>query len=326
MIVRRSFPQVYKLKYRNGSPYWMVSARSKKWGMDERRTFGDEAEALQYAREVEARIVATGAQPTVPESVKSSATAYDKLVERLRPYDRKPEEAVDHYLKFLGEQQLRSVKPSISELADKWKAYREADKTLSKATRHELKLYSRFIRITWGDKKPDDITKQDIDLKLKAMPGNNTTRKKYLTYIRNFFNWVKDDKLLVFNPTDGLKFKLEPCEATFYNVEETKNLLQFVLKNEPDLIGYYALLTFAGLRPTEGARVQWQDINFTTGELYVRKGKTPQGISVSNPSHWNGCVTTRRGRNTGNHSFGYPPLAIERRRSGNQCRSGVQTF
>jgi len=40
------------------------------------------------------------------------------------------------------------------------------------------------------------------------------------------------------------------------------------------LIGYYALLTFAGLRPSEGSRVQWQDFNFKTNELYVRKGKT----------------------------------------------------
>ncbi len=35
-----------------------------------------------------------------------------------------------------------------------------------------------------------------------------------------------------------------------------------------------ALLTFAGLRPSEGARVQWEHINFTTNELHVIKGKT----------------------------------------------------
>ena len=46
------------------------------------------------------------------------------------------------------------------------------------------------------------------------------------------------------------------------------------MEHEKDLIGYYALLTFAGLRPSEGARVQWQDYSAKTNELYVRKGKT----------------------------------------------------
>jgi integrase len=34
------------------------------------------------------------------------------------------------------------------------------------------------------------------------------------------------------------------------------------------------LLAFAGLRPSEGARVQWHQINFVTNELHVIKGKT----------------------------------------------------
>jgi integrase len=50
------------------------------------------------------------------------------------------------------------------------------------------------------------------------------------------------------------------------------------------LLGYYALLTFAGLRPSEGARVRWEDINFETGELYVRKGKKEARHFILHPN------------------------------------------
>ena len=57
-----------------------------------------------------------------------------------------------------------------------------------------------------------------------------------------------------------------------YSPEDTKKLLRHVVEHQKDLVGYYALLTFGGLRPSEGARVQWQDYHFKTNELYVRKG------------------------------------------------------
>ena len=45
-------------------------------------------------------------------------------------------------------------------------------------------------------------------------------------------------------------------------------------EHHKDLVGYFALLTFAGLRPTEGKRVQWQDYSPKVHEVFVRKGKT----------------------------------------------------
>jgi integrase len=89
-----------------------------------------------------------------------------------------------------------------------------------------------------------------------------------------FFSWVKDEGHIHKNPTDGLSYKADDFNGAFYTPEQTANLLRYVVEHEKDLIGYYALLTFAGLRPTEGARVQWEDYNSKVNELYVRKGKT----------------------------------------------------
>lgn len=78
---------------------------------------------------------------------------------------------------------------------------------------------------------------------------SNNSRRKYLRFVRMFFSWVKDEGHVPKNPTDGIKFKADDFNGSFYNVETTERLLLYVAKNERDLIGYFALLTFAGLRP-----------------------------------------------------------------------------
>jgi hypothetical protein len=77
VIIRKSFPQVYKLTHRkSGEAYFLVSARSAKWGLQERRTFPTEKEALDCAREIEKQIKNFGAQPAVPAEKSVVADAY----------------------------------------------------------------------------------------------------------------------------------------------------------------------------------------------------------------------------------------------------------
>lgn len=89
-----------------------------------------------------------------------------------------------------------------------------------------------------------------------------------------FLSWVKDEGHIQQNPTDGIFYKPDGFNGAFYSPEVTKKLLRYVVEHERDLVGYYALLAFTGLRPSEGARVQWQDYCFKTNQLYVRDGKT----------------------------------------------------
>lgn len=275
MIIRKSFPQVYKLhRSESGQPYWQGCARSAKWQMNERKTFSTEKDALDWARAIEETIAKHGAQADVPKEKVVMADAYAKLIGRLTPYSKTPEEAVGFFLVHLGTEATRKAKPFIRDLVNKWHEFKKADTTLSKRTLTEIRSYARFIKRKWGDLKPDDAKRNQIDLLLKGLKISNTTRRKYLLYVRMFFSWVKDEGHLLQNPTDGIFYKPDDFNGDFYTPEVTKRLLRYVVEHEKDLIGYYALLTFAGLRPSEGARVQWQDYNSKTNELYVRKGKT----------------------------------------------------
>ena len=284
MIVRNTFPKVYKLTdSKTGKPYWQVDARSKKYGMNERPTFGSEKEALDRARAIAEQVAKFGAQPEVPREIKVQADAYGKLVGRLTPLGKTPEDAVTHYITFLGEDTLRKAKPPISELADQWRDFKLTNTTLSKKTVTEIRSYARFIKSRWGSLKPDEPKRNAIELLLRKMSVANNTRRKYLRYLRMFFGWMKDEHLIAADPTDGIFFKPDAFNADFYDVPTTKKLLRYVVEHEKDLIGYYALLTFAGLRPSEGARVQWEDYTFKTNELYVRKGKTHTRYIILEP-------------------------------------------
>jgi integrase len=267
--IRASFPQVYSHPYG-----FLVSARSRRYGLNERKNFPTEKEATDYARGVAERIVQHGKDPEVPKDRIQFASAYEKLMAKLSSYGRTPEEAVVHFLGHLGDEVAKQAKPFIRDLVDKWHEFKKADTTLSKRTLTEIRSYARFIKRKWGNLKPDDAKRNDIDLLLKGLKISNTTRRKYRLYVRMFFSWVKDEGHLLQNPTDGIFYKPDDFNGDFYTPEVTKRLLRYVVEHEKDLVGYYALLTFAGLRPSEGARVQWQDYSAKTNELYVRKGKT----------------------------------------------------
>lgn len=269
-VIRGTFPQVYRTP--DG---YMVSARSKKWGLDVRKTFPTEKEALDFRSQISESIEVNGAQPAVPKEIKIQADAYAKLVDRLTPHGKTPEEAVDHYVKFLGEEIIRQAKPTVGQLVDKFQSHKLLEK-VDEQYQNEIKVHCRFIKRTWGERRIDDLRKNEIETTLTKLHPNKNTRRKYLTFAKMFFNWVlgEDRAYILTNPATGIKIKTENFGKEFYPPETLKRFFRYVAENHKPLVGYYSLLAFAGLRPSEGARVQWEHVNISTGALHVIKGKT----------------------------------------------------
>ena len=115
------------MEHPNIGSYWMVSARSRKWGLNQRKTFNNEKDAEKYARQIEKQIIENGKQPTVPTEKIQSARSYERILEKLSPYCRTPEEAADHFLKHLGNEIAKQQKPCIRELVGQWKEFKYAD-------------------------------------------------------------------------------------------------------------------------------------------------------------------------------------------------------
>ena len=169
------------------------------------------------------------------------------------------EEAVEQLMRHKGDEIVRGTKPFIRDLADSWETFKLADTTLSERYLSEIHSYAIFIKRKWGGLKPDEIKRNDIDLLLKKLKISNNTRRKYRLYIHMFFSWVVNEGHILKNPTDGISFKPDDFNGDFYTPDETSKFLRYIVEHHKDLAGYFALLIFAGLRPTEGKRVQWQD-------------------------------------------------------------------
>lgn len=139
MIVRKTFPQVYALEHPKMGRYWLMSARSTKWGVNERKTFNNEDDALDYARQIEQRMLNHGKEPELPAEKLQAAESYESLVAKLAAHGRTPEEATAHFLTHLGSEAVRQAKPLIRVLADDWKAFKYLDTTLSPKTVIEVR-------------------------------------------------------------------------------------------------------------------------------------------------------------------------------------------
>lgn len=274
-IVRVKFPRVYEYIHPKTGTYFLVDARKKKWGLDERKTFPAKSLALKHATDIQEQLQKFGAQTNVPKEKVVMADRFEDLTVKLADFGKSPEDAVNHYIEHLGREALRQVKPFIRDLVDQWEQYKKSDQEVTHRYLNEVHSLCMFFKRTWGELKPDDIKRNDIELKLKGMKVKNNTRKKYRLFIGMFFKWVVDEGHLAKNPADTIKFKSEKYQGKCYSLEQTKKLFRHIIKTNRDLVGYFAVLTFAGLRPTEGLRVQWEDYNEKTNQLYVRKGKTP---------------------------------------------------
>jgi hypothetical protein len=258
-IIRVNFPRVYKIDRSKSVTYFLVDVRRKKWGLNERKTFSSKSLAIQYAIDIEKNLPKLIVPKDVPKEKVVLADRFEDLSSKLAEFQKSPEDAVKHYIEHMGQETLRQVKPFVSKLVDEWMTNKRADTTVSKRYLYELSRHAKFIKKKWGELKPDEVKKNAVDLMLKGMKVSNNTRRKFRIVIGMFFKWVMEEGHITKNPTTGLKFKSDEFNGAFYSVEETKKLLRYVVDHHKDLIGYFAVLTFAGLRPTEGLRVQWGD-------------------------------------------------------------------
>lgn len=255
------------------------------WGIDERYYPLTEKEALEKATSVLDELLEKGKSGEKNLSVTDSKIS--ALTERLNRYGKTIEDAVEHYIQYLGNKAITDIVPLISQLSERWKIGKinSKIKPISIRTKNEVKSYSRWISRTFGTLRPSEVTYNLCVEELDELDVRNVSRRQYNRYLKNFFNWCEKHKFISENPTKGILVTIASEEIHIYQPEKIKSILDLAQTDEfKPLLGFYILATFLGLRPTEAERVQWEDINFNTKEIYVRKGKTPARRFRMNPT------------------------------------------
>jgi integrase len=156
-----------------------------------------------------------------------------------------------------------------------WESYK-AQKPDSKAIRTDNSRFTKYLEPTLGKKEPHEIAPLDVDrIRIRASKGHSPqTVKHVLVLLKRIANYGTERNLCA-----GLSFKVKPpkvdnVKTEFLTDVQVESMLE-VLNTWPDrqTADMMLLSLLTGLRRGELYKLQWDDIDFQRGFLYVRKPK-----------------------------------------------------
>lgn len=118
----------------------------------------------------------------------------------------------------------------------------------------------------------DLFTVRDVEafLNSKRIQSRSTLRSRLST----LFMYAVRRKYRTDNPCDQLEAVTHTAEAPhILTTKEVEKVLKWLLAN-PRSLAWFALTTFAGLRPEEAQKTRWKDINFKEGWIRVEAQTT----------------------------------------------------
>jgi integrase len=167
-------------------------------------------------------------------------------------------------------------KTTVGECAEVWMARHEDKKPTLKQIRQPLSsLIARH-----GRDAIDQITHVHLDAWLRSIKLSPTTKHNYFRITRRFFSFCH--QWLEVIPRNPM-MKVPRPKKEFQDPEIlTPKQMQACLdvaeaEGNLPLIAYLCLGGFAGIRTEEILRMDWDDFNWTNGEVWVRKPKKVGG-------------------------------------------------
>jgi integrase len=279
----RPRPTLFEVRYSakpNRDNHWRIvgfknGKRIQYW-------YKTEPEAKAAADDQNAEITAHGTQVSLSSVVRLQAI---HAAERLRPYGKTIDEAVNHYVAYLN--QIASSVP-FSKLAiqirEEFKRRAQNNEASSRhiETMHETltKLESKF-----SDRSVATIETKEIREWLLGLPLAAKTRNKHRGYARQIFSLAVDYGYRPNNPVLGIKKFRERSteengEVSTISAEDTEKLFRAV---DPEVIPFLTLNFFCGIRRAVIERLNWSEVSIAKKRVIVPqyKGKNQKRYPVT---------------------------------------------
>jgi site-specific recombinase XerD len=141
--------------------------------------------------------------------------------------------------------------------------------------------FLQSVRVDWNN--PKKLERLDIVgfmNRLAGMKRSGTTRARKLASLRHFLKFLKENNIIEGNPAETvIRARKEERDPTVLFKNEYKALLFEAQGNSRD---YAILLTFlkSGIRESELAALEIDDIDYVHNELTVREGKGKKERSI----------------------------------------------
>lgn len=157
----------------------------------------------------------------------------------------------------------------------KGQAQRVGNGTLRPRTYTDTTDRLKPLRLQLGHLAIDVVDSDDIKHLLSGYKPQNAAN--YKRYISMFFRWAVKRDLVAGNPVEKLDaIKLEDDAPEIYEPKQVKAIIKACTEKGEDkeprreMLPYFALAFFAGIRPYEILRLKWKDIDLEEGVIHIR--------------------------------------------------------
>jgi integrase len=248
----------------NGRRYYCVTL-PKLGGGRKRRFFKDKAEAQALLRlaEVQQENYGTAAL-SISDALRVEAIECSEL---LQPYQKTLRDATKFYLAH-----LKAVTGSrkVSEIVADLLAARSADGMSARYLGDLRVRLGRFVA-TFGEEMIAGLSASRIDGWLRGLGVGPVTRNTYRRRLTALFNFSKRRGYVTENPVaDVERAKERETEIAILSVAELARLLECA---SSDMVPFWTIGAFAGLRRAEIERLIWSEVDFDAGVIEVKASK-----------------------------------------------------
>lgn len=141
------------------------------------------------------------------------------------------------------------------------------------------------FKAAWSGRTIGSIETSDIDAALTDGGWSGVNRKNYLRNLSVFFNAMLKQKKITANPCATVEAIPENIEIPeIYTPAQAAKIMHKAEAKQPALVPYLALCFFAGMRPEEAQRLDWDAIDFELSEIHIKadvsKTRTARIITI----------------------------------------------
>ena len=296
----------------NGRRYYCVTT-PKLGGGRNRRFFKEKAEAetfMQFAK-VQQENYGTAAL-SIPDALRVEAI---ECCELLQPFGVTLRDAAKFYAAH-----LKAITGSrkVSEVVADLLAARTAD-GMSPRYLGDLRVRLGRFALSFGEEMIAGISASRIDQWLRGLGVGAVTRNTFRRRLAVLFSFAKRRGYVTENPVaDVERAKERETEIEILSVSQVARLLESA---SSDMLPFWAIGAFAGLRRAEIERLTWSEIDFDASVIEVKasKSKTASRRLVTiqpNLREWLAPYRTRIGR--------VCPVNLQRKINDDRERAGLR--
>ena len=213
-------------------------------------------------------------RPVSPWKLEVRAAFAGKKIRRFFASEQEAFEEGERLVSLIREKGTQSLTEregvTVSQAATLWARGVEA-----KSKSHRDKVSATQIALMRQFKcRIDDVTSIEVERWVKDMGKTETSRSMWFRYARMFFRWCYRMRFIDRSPLDGVR---PPRATPGRNILTAEKMISLLKAPMPDDVKALILLGgFAGLRTIEVSRMNWEDIDVKTKQIYIRKEVSKQ--------------------------------------------------